>query len=66
MAKEQAIRATFNLSGPQYYQILNSLIDRPEALKADPLLVKRLARLRAQRREQRHLSQASTDRSRAT
>jgi len=54
MAKEQAIRETFDLSGPQYYQILNLLIDRQEALAADPLLVKRLRRMRSQRREQRY------------
>ncbi|MCL2483280.1 MAG: DUF3263 domain-containing protein [Propionibacteriaceae bacterium] len=56
LEKEQAIKQTFDLSGPQYYQILNALIDRQEALAADPLLVKRLRRLRAQRREQRHSS----------
>ncbi|MCL2783839.1 MAG: DUF3263 domain-containing protein [Propionibacteriaceae bacterium] len=54
MAKEQAIRESFELSGPSYYQILNALIDRQEALAADPLLVKRLRRMRAQRREQRY------------
>jgi len=54
MAKEQAIRETFNLSGPQYYQILNGLIDRQDALAADPLLVTRLRRMRSQRREQRY------------
>jgi hypothetical protein len=54
MEKEQAIKQQFDLSGPQYYQLLNSLIDRREALAADPLLVKRLRRLRAQRREQRY------------
>jgi len=53
MAKEQAIRETFDLSGPQYYQILNCLIDRQDALAADPLLVKRLRRMRTQRREER-------------
>jgi len=58
MAKEHAIAETFGLSGPQYYQILNSLIDRQEALAADPLLVKRLRRLRAQRRELRFATYA--------
>ncbi len=58
MAKEQAIRETFGLSGPQYYQLLNALIDRQEALAADPLLVKRLRRMRTQRREQRFASYA--------
>jgi hypothetical protein len=55
VAKEHAIRARFQMSGPQYYQILNALIDRQDALAADPLLVKRLRRLRDQRRQQRCL-----------
>ena len=46
MAKEQAIAQTFGLAGPRYYQLLNALIDRQEALAADPLVVKRLRRLR--------------------
>ncbi|MDR0285386.1 MAG: DUF3263 domain-containing protein [Propionibacteriaceae bacterium] len=61
MAKEQAIRETFDLSGPQYYQLLNTLIDRREALAADPLLVKRLRRLRAGRREQRYATYAQSE-----
>ena len=35
-AKEQAIRDLFEMSGTRYYQILNGLIDDPEALAADP------------------------------
>lgn len=61
MAKEQAIRETFGISGPQYYQILNALIDSREALEADPLLVKRLRRMRAQRREQRYIQNRRVD-----
>jgi len=61
MAKEHAIRARFDMSGPQYYQILNALIDRQEALKADPLLVKRLRRMRAGRREQRYAAYSRAD-----
>jgi hypothetical protein len=61
IAKEQAIRARFHLSGPQYYQILNTLIDRQEAMAADPLLVKRLRRLRTQRRQERYLVHARSD-----
>ena len=38
-AKEQAVREKFDMSSTRYYQVLNSLIDRPEALGADPLLV---------------------------
>ena len=52
-AKEQAVREKFDMSSPRYYQVLNALIDRPEALEADPLLVRRLRRLRASRQRQR-------------
>ncbi|HEY9292453.1 MAG TPA: DUF3263 domain-containing protein [Microlunatus sp.] len=52
-AKEQAIRDKFEMSATRYYQLLNALIDRPEALVADPLLVKRLRRLRATRQRNR-------------
>ncbi|HEY0168293.1 MAG TPA: DUF3263 domain-containing protein [Jatrophihabitans sp.] len=52
-AKEQAIRELFDMSATRYYQVLNSLIDTPEALAADPMLVKRLRRLRASRQRQR-------------
>ncbi len=49
-AKEQAIREAFDLSATRYYQLLSELIDRPEALAHDPMLVKRLRRLRESRR----------------
>src|SRR5215208_4413128 len=52
-AKEQAIREKFDMSATRYYQVLNALIDRPEALEHDPLLVRRLRRLRATRQRQR-------------
>ena len=52
-AKEQAIRDKFQMSATRYYQVLNALIDRPEALAQDPLLVKRLRRLRASRQKAR-------------
>jgi len=52
-AKEQAIRDLFDMSATRYYQVLNSLIDRPEALAADAMLVKRLRRLRASRQRAR-------------
>ncbi|AAT89547.1 hypothetical protein ATY41_01250 [Leifsonia xyli subsp. xyli] len=48
-AKEQAIREEFGISAARYYQILGALIDRPEALRHDPMLVKRLLRLRETR-----------------
>ena len=46
-AKEQAIKELFDMSATRYYQVLNALIDNPDALAADPMLVKRLRRLRA-------------------
>ncbi|MDT4937988.1 MAG: hypothetical protein QOG80_1659 [Pseudonocardiales bacterium] len=52
-AKEQAIRELFDMSTTRYYQVLNALIDTPAALGADPMLVKRLRRLRASRQRQR-------------
>ena len=52
-AKEAAVRERFDMSSTRYYQVLNALIDRPEALEADPLLVRRLRRLRAARQRQR-------------
>jgi Protein of unknown function (DUF3263) len=48
-AKEQAIREIFDIPATRYYQLLNELIDRPEALAFDPVLVKRLRRQRAER-----------------
>lgn len=51
--KEQAIRDEFGMTVTRYYQALNVLIDKPEALDTDPMLVKRLRRLRAQRQAAR-------------
>jgi hypothetical protein len=48
-SKEQAIRDAFDLSSTRYYQLLNGLLDKPEALAAEPMLVARLRRLRATR-----------------
>jgi hypothetical protein len=52
-AKEQAIRELFDMSATRYYQVLNLLIDSPIALAADPMLIKRLRRLRATRQRAR-------------
>lgn len=52
-AKETAIRDLFSMTPTRYYQVLNALVDRPDALAADPLLVRRLRRLRAARRRGR-------------
>ena len=52
-AKEAAIKDLFDLSAPRYYQLLNDLIDRDDALAASPMLVKRLRRLREARTQAR-------------
>nr|WP_083949591.1 DUF3263 domain-containing protein [Herbidospora yilanensis] len=52
-AKEQAIKDTFGMSTTRYYQVLAGLIDRPEALAADPALVNRLRERRDARRRGR-------------
>lgn len=51
--KEQAIKERFDMSATRYYQLLNELIEHPSALSYDPILVKRLKRLRTYRKRQR-------------
>jgi hypothetical protein len=48
-AKETGIKEQFSLSIREYYELLNNLIDREDALAASPLLIKRLRRLREAR-----------------
>ena len=48
-AKESAIKELFDLTPARYYQMLNNLIDRDDALATAPILVKRLRRLREAR-----------------
>lgn len=60
-AKEQAIRELFDLSATHYYQILNSLIDTEGALAHDPMLVKRLRRLRTSRQRARTARRLGSD-----
>jgi hypothetical protein len=52
-AKDTAIRTRFGLPPTRYYQALNALVDRPDALATDPLVVGRLRRVRAARRPRR-------------
>ena len=52
-AKERAIKDNLDMSATRYYQLLNQIIDLPEALAYDPILVKRLQRLRAFRQRER-------------
>ena len=48
-AKEEAIREIFGLSAARYYQVLNTVIDSPDAVRHDPMLIKRLQRAREAR-----------------
>lgn len=52
-AKEDAIRQTFGLSPARYYQVLGQLMDSEAALAYDPMLVKRLHRVREDRQSSR-------------
>ncbi|HEX2290239.1 MAG TPA: DUF3263 domain-containing protein, partial [Pseudonocardiaceae bacterium] len=55
------IRELFDMSATRYYQILNGLIDRQDALVADPMLIKRLRRLRAGRQRARAASRLGVE-----
>ncbi len=48
-AKEREILEVFGIPVTRYYQLLNDLIDRPEAVEFDPVLVTRLRRRRSRR-----------------
>lgn len=60
--REAAIRSAFGCSAARYYQALHAIIDTPEALQADPLLVRRLLRLRDARRAARGATFGRQDR----
>jgi hypothetical protein len=60
-AKEQAVRERFDLSPTRYYQLLNEVIDDDQAVRYDPMLVKRLRRLRASRQRQRAARRVGAD-----
>lgn len=52
-AKENAIRERFGLSPTRYYQRLTHILDDPTAVQFEPILVRRLRRIRDARRTQR-------------
>lgn len=52
-AKEEALRELFGMTATEYYQVLNALIDSQAALEHDPMLIKRLRRMRAARQRGR-------------
>ena len=51
--KDLAIREHLDLSPTRYYRVLADLLDSGDALEYDPLVVRRLRRLREQRRRAR-------------
>lgn len=61
-AKAQAIKDLFGMSETRYFQALNMLIDKPEAVVIDGPLVNRLRRLREDRAAQRRRGVVSTGR----
>ncbi|OFL68730.1 MULTISPECIES: DUF3263 domain-containing protein [unclassified Brevibacterium] len=50
-AKDHAIREQFDMSAAQYFQVLGRLLDSPAAHAEDPVLIKRLRRIRDSRQE---------------
>ena len=59
-AKEEAIRSDLGMSPARYYQLLGRLIDTAEAQEHDPMLVKRLRRMRSSRQRARTARRLST------
>ncbi len=57
VSKERVIRARLGISPARYHQLLNRTIDLPEALGYDPMLVRRLRRVREDRRRRRVATQ---------
>jgi hypothetical protein len=51
--KETQVLERWGWSMTRYYQVVNALLDRPEAEAAEPMLVRRLRRLREARKKQR-------------
>lgn len=51
-SKDRQVRDTFDMTSVRYYQLLNRLIDLPQAIDLAPLTVRRLRRLRTRRLHQ--------------
>jgi hypothetical protein len=59
--KEELVKARFGVSTTRYYELLGALMETPEALEYDPLLVRRLRRSRERRRRARYERHSSAD-----
>jgi hypothetical protein len=51
--KEALIEERFGFASDRYYTLLNEVLEQPDALEHDPLVVRRLLRLRDRRRRAR-------------
>lgn len=51
--KDVVVRERLGMSATGYYRLLNQLLEKPEAMDYDPMVVRRLLRLRARRRRLR-------------
>jgi hypothetical protein len=51
--KEVLMEERLGITSARYYQLLNELLDRPDALEHEPLVVRRLRRLRDRKRRAR-------------
>ena len=54
-----AVRDRLDLTVTRYYQMLNALLDNPDAYSANPLLVRRLRSQRDRRRRTRRVSRTA-------
>lgn len=59
--KEDAVRERFDLSTSRYNELLNALLDDADALAYDPMLVRRLRRMRTARQRERAERRATAD-----
>ena len=58
--RDQAVREQFQLTESEYAEGLNQLVASEAALLAEPLLIRRLRRLRDRRRQQ-HIARRTAD-----
>ena len=58
--RDQAVREQFQLTESEYAEVLNQLIASETALLVEPLLIRRLRRLR-DRRRQEHIARRTAD-----
>lgn len=62
-AKERAVRELFDMSPSHYSRLLDALVDKPAAVRADPMLIKRLSRVRENRQDARSARQRGSEHS---